>query len=355
MPKSLIRMFILGTALVGLGATHLAAQGINLPRASPAAEVSQRIGLTDVTVQYHRPSVNEREIWGGLVPHDQVWRAGANENTTITFSTDVAVEGEPLAAGTYGLHMIPAASGPWTVIFSKNSTSWGSFTYDPAEDALRVAVEPSPNSPTEQLTYGFHGVSNDGATLALDWEKVRVPVKLTVDTTQITLASIREQLRSTGGFTWQGWQQAAAYCLQNKVNLDEALGWINTSIQAEERFANWQTKSQILAATGDAAGAEEAMKTALARAQPLELHNYGRQLIAQGDPGKAMEIFRLNAERNPDIWYVDVGLARGLSALGKNAEAVTHLKKALEAAPQPQQAPLRGYLTQLEEAAAKGR
>src|ERR1700675_3029958 len=114
---------------------------LDLPLASQRAEVSQRIGVTDITIRYHRPLANDRKVWGGLVPYGQVWRAGANINTTITFSDPVTIEGKPLAAGTYGLHMIPNEN-EWTVIFSKNSTSWGSFTYKDSEDALRVNVKP---------------------------------------------------------------------------------------------------------------------------------------------------------------------------------------------------------------------
>src|SRR5712692_2724975 len=116
---------------------------LKIPRASQRGTVTQRIGLTDITITYHRPSVGGREIWGKTVPYGQVWRAGANENTTISFTDDVSVEGHALPAGTYGLHTLPTAD-QWTIIFSKNSTSWGSFSYDEKEDALRVTVKPHP-------------------------------------------------------------------------------------------------------------------------------------------------------------------------------------------------------------------
>jgi len=150
---------------------------VKIPDASQKAAVSQTIGMTDVAVSYHRPVVNKREIWGKLVPYDQVWRAGANENTTVSFSTPVTIEGKPLAAGTYGLHMLPGKDS-WTVIFSKNSTSWGSFSYDEKEDALRVTVKPHVAPFREALAYEFEDVKTDSAVLELDWEKLAVPVRI---------------------------------------------------------------------------------------------------------------------------------------------------------------------------------
>ena len=124
---------------------------LDIPRQSQHAVLMQRVGITDITISYHRPLVAGRKIWGGVVPYGQVWRAGANENTTIEFTDQVMIEGKPLDRGTYGLHMIPNAD-EWTVIFSKNSTSWGSFTYDQKEDALRVNVKPHATEFREALT-----------------------------------------------------------------------------------------------------------------------------------------------------------------------------------------------------------
>src|SRR5207237_10431618 len=152
---------------------------LDLPYASQAAQVKQRVGVTDITITYHRPVVNGRKIWGGLVPTGQVWRAGANENTTIEFSTPISVEGKALPAGTYGLHMIPTAD-TWTVIFSKMATAWGSYTYDQKEDALRVTVKPRPTEMEEALEYEFEDLKPDSATLTLKWEKIAVPVKIAV-------------------------------------------------------------------------------------------------------------------------------------------------------------------------------
>jgi hypothetical protein len=343
------KILALSACLVACGllaAADVAAQAVTLPQASQRAELTQTVGMTDIHVVYHRPQVNDREIWGALVPYDQPWRAGANENTTISFSHDVQVEGQKLAAGTYGLHIIPTED-EWTVIFSTNSSSWGSFFYDPAEDALRVQVKPEKASHTELLTYDVLAATADEATLALDWEKVRVPVKISIDTPAITMASLSNQLRGTAGFTWMGWQQAANYAIQNDQDLEQAAQWLDTSIQTQENFVNLSTRSQLLEKTGDEAGSKEAMEKAIAVATPLQLHNYGRQLIGQGDVDRAVEIFELNAQRNPEVWFVDIGLARGYSAAGKLNKAAEHMSAGAKKAPEAQRAVYEGMAEQL--------
>src|SRR5205085_1468643 len=157
---------------------------LDIPRDSQHATVLQKVGITDIKVNYHRPLVKGRQIWGKVVPYDAVWRAGANENTTISFSDAVSVEGKQLDAGTYGLHMIPGEK-EWIVIFSKNSTSWGAFTYKQDEDALRVTVKPQPAEFREALAYDFDDIKDDSATLTMHWEKLGVPVKIWVNTKEL--------------------------------------------------------------------------------------------------------------------------------------------------------------------------
>src|ERR1700677_412648 len=220
---------------------------LDLPRGSQRAEVSQRIGITDVTINYHRPLVNDRKIWGALVPYGKVWRAGANENTTITFSDPVAIEGKLLDKGTYGLHMIPNAD-EWTIIFSKNATSWGSFTYDQSEDALRVTVKPTTTDLHNALTYDFDQLQPDSAVVELEWEKVAVPFKVSVNVHELVQASLKKQLRGLTQYTWISWDDAGTYLLSEKFALDDALTYANKSIENEDRFDNEMTKSNILAA-----------------------------------------------------------------------------------------------------------
>src|ERR1700756_2007913 len=248
---------------------------LNIPRASQRATVTQRIGLTDVTITYHRPSVAGREVWGKTVPYGKVWRAGANENTTITFTDDVSIEGKPLAAGTYGLHTIPDKD-QWTIIFSKNSTSWGSFSYDEKEDALRVTVKPHAAEFVEAMEYSFDDPKPDSVAVTLRWEKVAVPFRVSADVNAIVLRSIQNQLRNTGGFTWAGYDEAANWLIDANQNLDQAMKWENQSIQIEERFENLLGKSAILEAQGKKQEAEAVKTKALETASGVQLHVYGR-------------------------------------------------------------------------------
>ena len=320
---------------------------LDLPLPSQRAEVSQRIGLTDVTIDYHRPLVNDRKVWGVLVPYGKVWRAGANVNTTITFTDPVLIEGKALDKGTYGLHMIPNAD-EWTIIFSKNSTSWGSFTYDQAEDALRVTVKPKPADMHNALTYDFDQLLPDSAVVELEWEKVAVPFKVSVDVHEVVQASLKKQLRNLPQYTWLSWNDAANYFLAEKFDLDQALKFADTSIQNEDRFDNELTKSTILMALNRKEEAAAAQTKALDSPTPLQTHQYARQVLAQKRNEEAFAIFRDNAQKHPDQWFVHTGLARMYSAQGKFDDAVKEMKLAMAAAPDTQKSYLDGLVKQLE-------
>jgi hypothetical protein len=306
---------------------------LNLPRVSQHGSVEQTIGLSTVTINYHRPIAGDREIMGKTVPYGKVWRAGANENTTITFSDDAAVEGKPLPAGTYGLHLIPDKD-QWTVIFSKNSTSWGSFSYDEKEDALRVTVKPGAGQQFDDMTYTFDEVEPDSAAATLRWAKVTVPFRVSFDVKAIVLKSIRNQLRSVGGFTWAGYDEAANWCLDNNYNLEEALKWEDTSIQDEDRFENWETKSRILEAMGKKDEAAKAINAALERASAQQIYLYARGLQRQGDAKRAFELYPQGAKRDPSHWLSHLGLARVASNAGDFATATKELKLAIAGAPE---------------------
>lgn len=344
-----IGICVLAVALLAVtlwAAPAAEAQGVNLPRASQHATITQTVGMTEITIDYHRPLVGGRDIWGALVPYGQPWRAGANENTTITFSHDVTINGKALPAGTYGLHMMPN-EGEWEVMFSSNSTSWGSFAYDPSEDVVRVKATPKASPFREALTYDFHEPKADSVVVAMEWEELTVPFEVGVDTKAVVLQSLKNEMRSLPGFGWQGPQQAAAYLAAQGYELEQAKAWIEQSIQGQENATNLATKAQVLTALGDSAGAEEAQARALEVATPLERHQFGRQLIAQGKTAEAMKVFEMNAERNPDVWFVHVGMARGLSAVGNYSEAAKHMDKAAEGAPEAQRAVYEGLADQL--------
>jgi tetratricopeptide (TPR) repeat protein len=343
-----LRMF---SALLGLlivaSAAHAQSAVLDLPRQSQHAIITQRIGITDITINYHRPMVNGRKIWDSLVPYGQVWRAGANENTTIAFSDPVTIEGKPLDKGTYGLHMIPTEN-EWTVIFSRNSTSWGSFTYNQAEDALRVNVKPQPTEPHEALAYDFDQLTPNSAVVTMRWEKIAVPFKVGADVNPIVAKSLHNQLRGLAQYTWEGWDDAANYLLDNKVDLNEALSYEDKSIQNEERFDNLVTKSRILDALGRKDEAATTKNKAMAVASPLQLHIYARGLQGQKRQDEAFAIFRSNAKKYPNQWFVRSGMARVYSGQGDFTNAAKEMKVALSLAPEQQKPSIQGLIKRLE-------
>ncbi|HKH49117.1 MAG TPA: DUF2911 domain-containing protein [Thermoanaerobaculia bacterium] len=323
------------------------------------SSVTQGIGPVRVTLQYNSPDVHSPtgedrrgKIWGTSVAHygmanlgfgtcgDQCpWRGGANENTVFTTSHDVKIQGQPLPAGSYGLHFL-AGPEEWTVIFSKNSTSWGSFTYDAKEDALRVKAKPEKSEYNEWLTYEFIDRKPDHATVALKWEDLQVPLTISVDNVAgLYIDQIRRDLRSSPGFNWQNWNAAAQYALQNKTNLEEALTWAEhaatPSLGGQETFATLTSLAELQAANGKADDSQKTLERALNHptAGPVAIHLYGRQLLAQGKNEEAMRVFELNAKKHPNIWPVHVGLSRGHAALGRTKEALAEARLALAQAP----------------------
>jgi Protein of unknown function (DUF2911) len=329
-------IFVFGTALLGLAAIATARADLDLPDVSQLAVNKQRVGLTDITVTYHRPLVNGRKIWGGLVPLGAVWRAGANENTTIEFSDPVSVEGKPLAKGIYGLHMIPTADS-WTVIFSKMASAWGSYSYKQEEDALRVNVKPRPIETEEALEYEFEDLKPDSATVTLKWEKLAVPFKVAINDVDGTVANIRNQMRGRAQYQWEAANQAAQFLLNKKINLDEAMKWADLSIQNEERFENLTTKADLLKAMNKPDEAKKIWDQALAKTTPPQLYSYGRRLQSEKKDAEAMEILKDVAKRYPQSVVGYLSNARIKSAAGDFAGAAEDAKKAQAAAASDQQ------------------
>lgn len=330
------------------------------------ASVSERIGLTDVTIHYDRPGVKGREgkIWGQLVHTGFIdqqfgssksapWRAGSNENTTIEFSTNVKIDGQSLPAGKYGF-FIAYDPNESILIFSKNSTSWGSYYYDPSEDALRVKVKPQPlDKSVEWLKYEFSDETNNTATVALQWEKLSFPFKIEVDYVNDQLASFRRELRTDRGFIWESWDQAARWCLTNNVNLDQALAWADSAtgpnFGGNRSFQAWSTKAQLLDKMGRSADADQIMKNSFAFGSMNEIHQYGRQLIQQKKPKEAMNVFQTNYQKNPNQFTTYVGMARGYSANGDYKNALKFANQALPLAPANQKAGLEGMIQKLKD------
>jgi hypothetical protein len=314
------------------------------------ASVSERIGITDVTIHYNRPAVKGREgkIWNGLVhtgykdlgfgtSKAAPWRAGANENTTITFSSDVKVEGQPLKAGTYGF-FAAMGTGEATLIFSNTTSAWGSFFYDPKEDALKLTVKTVElNESVERLKYEFIDQTDNSATIALVWDKLKIPFKVEVDYVKTQMEALRNELRGDEGFRWENLVQASQFAVQNNMNLEEALRWSETAatpgFPGQRNFQTLSTKAAVLNKMGRSAEADAFMKEAMPMANMQELHQYGRQLLQQKRAKDALEVFKLNAQKNPNQFTTYMGLVRGYSANGDYANALKNAQLAQPMAP----------------------
>jgi hypothetical protein len=308
------------------------------------ASVSQRIGITDVRIDYDRPTVNGREgkIWGGLVHYGFAdlhygtskaapWRAGANENTTFTFSTDVSIEGQPLKAGKYGFFI---AMGPEkaTLIFSNVSTAWGSFYYDSKDDALRVDVPVEKLTESiERLIYVFSDETDDAAIVSLQWEKMKIPFKISVDLEKEQIAAFRREFNSGIFYRyWQNMQMAANYCLTHNINIDEAIGWADRSINSyfgEKNFSTLSTYAGLLEKKGMKAKADSVMQKAYPLATTLQLYSYGRGLENQKRNAEAIAVYKMSYDRKPDDLYSLMAVTRGYSLQGNNKEALKYANK----------------------------
>jgi hypothetical protein len=354
-----MRNRILVSIAVVLCAFALSAQITNPPSGGNQRQtVIQQIGVVKVSIDYSSPHVHNPQgqdrrgkIWGDLVPYGMAnlgfgsckecpWRAGANENTVFTASQDVQIEGKTLPAGSYGFFIIPQKDADWTVIFSKNHTSWGSFFYNPAEDVLRVTAKPEKSDYHEVLAYEFPERRNDNAVMAMKWEDLSLPLHIAVpNSADLYIAKIREELRTQPGFNWQGWQQAARYALDNK-HPAEGLEWAEAAAHAPggigtENYQTLATLADAYDANGKTAEAKAARDKALNHptAGAIDIHQYARQLMTNGKKDEALAVFQLNAKMHPNAWPVNWGLARGYSAAGKYPEALKYAKLALTQAP----------------------
>ena len=341
-------VFLLAAVVVVAGFCAAQSMVLEIPRQSQHAVVSQRLGITDITINYHRPLVNNRKVWGTLVPYGQTWRAGANENTTIAFSDPVMIEGKPLEKGIYGLSMIPTEND-WTIVFSRNYTSWGAFTYDQKEDALRVTVKPQASDFHDALTYDFDQLKPDSTLVTLRWEKVAVPFKVSVDVPHLVEASLPKQLRSLSQYIWVSWDEAANYVLDNKLDPQLALTYADKSIQNEERFENLVTKSKALERLGKNDDAMAVRSKAFEKGTALQVHFYARGLQNDKRQDEAFAIFRSNAAKYPSAWVVHTGMARVYCGGGDFDNAVKEMKLAVAGAGDPQQKTyLEGLVRRLE-------
>lgn len=342
------------------------------------SKVIQWIGPVQVSIVYNSPDVHgpngedrKGHIWGELVHYGYIdqgfgpakaapWRAGANENTVITFSNDVKVEGKDLKAGSYGLFLGASKEGPWTWIFSTNTSSWGSYFYDQKEDALRVDVTPKDGEYTENLTYGFDDRKRNSTVAFLQWENKKIPFKIEIpNVNELYLSKMRDELRSSPGFDPRNFSAAAQFSAQNKINLEEALVWadnaMNPNLGGVEDFNALSTKASVLRALNRNAEADVVMDKAIKiPGTPVQqIHQYGRGLLAAGQKEKAMEVFQYNAKMHPEEKFTpNVGLARGYTAMGDKKNAIKYWEIAIKNLPdnqKPNIALYEGELKKLKE------
>ncbi len=314
------------------------------------AVIGERVGLTDILINYSRPAVKGREgkIWGDLIPVGYIdqgfgsgglspWRAGANESTTIEFSNDVIINGSPLKKGKYGF-FIAYSPEESTVIFSSVATDWGSYYYNQAEDALRVNVKPERiSNKVEWLKYEFSDQTENAATISLFWEKLKIPFRVETDYIKHQIESFRTELRTQRGFYWLPWNQAAQWCLQRNVNLEQALQWSDSATSAtfggNNQFPAKVTRAQLLEKLGRKDEGRRIIRDALPLGGMNELHNYARNLVSQGRTQEAMEIFQFNYKKFPDQFTSLIGMTRGYSAVADYKKARRYAEKALPLAP----------------------
>jgi tetratricopeptide (TPR) repeat protein len=343
--KTLLAFRLMMISCFIITVTALSAQPVTLPRTpSPAASIKQTIGISTVTVTYSRPAVKGRAIWGQLVPYgwnkqgfglgkEAPWRAGANENTILELSHPAKIEGVTVPAGTYGLFFVINQDNSGEVVLSKESQAWGSFFYDPAKDQMRAKIQARDNAHTEFLTYDFINLAKNSGELVLNWEKKQLPVKIEFAVDEIVMANAEQELKGSTGFTPQGFTSAAQYALQNNVNQEKALTWIDQAIVQNNVFATKRVKAGLLRQTGKKDEADKILKEAMSTATELELNAYGYQLIGQNEIDKAIEVFVVNTERNPKSANAFDSLGEAYATKGDKTNAIKNFKKSLSLNP----------------------
>lgn len=274
------------TCFVAAVALNVSAQ--DLPQPSPHASVSQTVGVTDFTIEYSRPGVKGREIWGGLVPYNEMWRAGANKATQFTASTDFQINGANVEKGTYSLFIVPNQEGPWEVILNKNTELWGIDGYDKGQDAARIKVPAQKmEKPVERMEFHFTEVSDEGAVLTFEWDHILLPMKIEVTTREYAMANIKEALAKVNEENAAStYRNAARYASNHEDMHDQALEWVDQSIEAQDYWYSHLLKAEILAKKGEYAAAIDeanmAMKAGTANAEEKgQKFNYGDRIKSQ--------------------------------------------------------------------------
>ncbi|WP_210464955.1 DUF2911 domain-containing protein [Rufibacter roseolus] len=257
-----MRKYLIAVTLLFFTVSGFAQTMLKLPQASPRANLTYTIGVTDITINYGAPGVKNREIWGKLVPYGKVWRAGANEATTIKFSTEVQIAQEKIPAGTYTLFVLPTDSTNWSLILSKQKGLWGTDGYDQSQDMVRIPFSPQWSVFHETLQYSVQDITPNSGRLSLNWANKQLVIPIKVDAHNQTLKLIKDSLSSAKPTDWAILAQAVGYLLQQNSDHEQALEWINKSINIEENFFNTWLKAKLLAQKHEYAEALELNKKA---------------------------------------------------------------------------------------------
>jgi hypothetical protein len=315
-------------------------------------KTSRQLGATEIAISWNAPGVKGREgkIWGTDVAPlgftvlgfgssvASPWRAGADESTTLSFSTDVLINGKLLPAGKYGF-FIALYPDSCTLIFNKNTAGWGSYFYKPELDVLRVTTQQQKDikDSKERLEYSFSKQTDKTLEISLEWEKWRIPFTVEVDLVNTTLNYIRTQMSGAAGFDPPSLEAAATWCLQHNVNAEEALAWVNSAVDPNlggvKTFRVLSTKAGLLTKLNKKEEADNIMQNAMENATVNELHNYGRQLLTEKKIKEALAVFEMNYKKFKAAWPTNAGLMRGYSASGDLKKALEYGKAALAQAP----------------------
>lgn len=331
-------------------------QALRIPQnTNLSCMTGRRVGVTDIQINYNAPGVKGREgkIYGTGIVHygyavlgfgsemPSPWRAGADECTVMSFSTDVTINGQKLAAGKYAF-FIEVQPDSSVLIFNKNTQEWGSYFYRKDLDVMKVTTVQQKNRPVmqERLAYNFSNETDHSVDISLDWERWSFPIHVEVDLKKTVLEDIRRQMSGAIGFDPPSLEAAAQWCVANDINYDEALTWIssatNPQLGGRNTFAALSTKARILSKMGKDKEAKDIMNTAMDNATALELHSYGRQLLSEKKLPEALAVFQKNYDKNKGAWPTNAGLMRVYSAMGDYKKALTYAKVAVQQAPDEQ-------------------
>ncbi len=320
---------------------------VKLPPASPKAKIYQQVGVTDMTISYHRPLTKGRTVFGKLIPFGKIWRTGADENTIIKFSTDVTIDGKVVKAGAYGLHTIPNKEN-WTVILNSETKAWGSYFYKKEKDAIRFTVTPKTTAHQEAMNFNFTQVSANKATVALSWATTTISFEVQVNTSDLVNENIKSQLNSLPWYGWTGLYNAALYNFNNNVHLEDAVKWLDRSISNNKNFRNLSLKANILEKQGNKEAADNLNTEALKLGTARELQRAAFFKFRAKENKAGIEILKNAAINAPNNYQSFAVMAWGYEQVKDSKSAKKMYKKALKMAPSDKKEAIQKAMNKLK-------